>query len=411
MVEGMILVIVLGVFMVEAYLLLINYKQKDLDLPENVRDIYDEERYQKWRNYSAENTRLMLIRRTVNIVLILVFLFAGIFAWIESVAIDIASDSHLLQTLLFLGIYEVITFIVGLPFGYYQIFSIEERYGFNKTTKKTFVLDKVKALLLMFSLGGGLVSLLFFVYQAFEDRLFFFVLIAWAVIMLIMVLVSYLYTAVFVKIFNKIEPLEEGPTREKIEALAEQIGFKVKAISKMDASKRSTKLNAFFSGYGKQKEIVLFDTLLEKMSDEEILSVLAHEFAHGKHKDVVRMFMEQAIQIGLYMMLFAIVLQSNILYQAFGLNDGFFGFGLVMFALLIRPLDFILGIMTSYLSRKAEYKADQFSVEILGKESMISALKLLARESLSDLHPHPWFVKVYYSHPPMALRIGAIEAL
>lgn len=411
MVEGMILVIVLGVFMVEAYLLLINYKQKDLDLPENVRDIYDEERYQKWRNYSAENTRLMFSKRTVNIVLILVFLFAGIFAWIENVAMDITSNSMLLQTLVFLGIYEIITFIIGLPFGYYQTFSIEERYGFNKTTKKTFVLDKVKSLLMMVILGGGLVALLFSVYQAFEDQLLVFVLIAWAAIMLIMVLISYLYTAVFVKIFNKIEPLEEGETRDKIEALAKDIGFKVKAISKMDASKRSTKLNAFFSGYGKQKEIVLFDTLLEKMSDEEILSVLAHEFAHGKHKDVVRMFVEQAVQIGLYMGLFAIVLQSSAVYQAFGLSEGFFGFGLVVFALLVRPLDFILGIGTSYLSRKAEYKADKFSVELLGKETMISALKLLARESLSDLHPHPWYVRVYYSHPPMALRIGAIETL
>ena len=156
---------------------------------------------------------------------------------------------------------------------------------------------------------------------------------------------------------------------------------------------------------------MLFDTLLEKMSDEEILSVLAHEFAHGKHKDVVRMFIEQAIQIGLFMGLFAVVLQTDAIYEAFGLPVGFFGFGLIIFMLLVRPIDFIFGIGTSYLSRKAEFKADHFSVTLLGKESMISALKLLARESLSDLNPHPWFVSVYYSHPPMALRIGAIEQL
>ena len=155
----------------------------------------------------------------------------------------------------------------------------------------------------------------------------------------------------------------------------------------------------------------MFDTLLEKMSDEEILSVLAHEFAHGKHKDVLRMFAEQAVQIGLYMGLFAVVLTSGALYDAFGISNGFFGFGLIMFALLIRPLDFLFGLLTSYLSRKAEYKADYYSVQLLGKESMISALKLLARESLSDLHPHPLYVGVYYSHPPMSLRIGAIESL
>jgi STE24 endopeptidase len=411
MVQGMILVIVLGVFMVEAYLLFLNYKQKDLDLPENVVDIYDEERYQKWRNYSAENTKLSFVRRALNIVLILVFLFAGVFAWIESIVDGWAPNSILLQSLFFLGIYELFNYIVGLPFGYYQTFSIEERYGFNKTTTKTFVLDRIKSLLMTLFFGGALVALLYIIYKTFADNLLIFVLLAWAAIMLIMVVISYLYTAVFIKIFNKIEPLEEGETRDKILALADEIGFKVKAISKMDASKRSTKLNAFFSGYGKQKEIVLFDTLLEKMSDEEILSVLAHEFAHGKHKDVVRMFIEQAIQIGLFMGLFAVVLQTDAIYEAFGLPVGFFGFGLIIFMLLVRPIDFIFGIGTSYLSRKAEFKADHFSVTLLGKESMISALKLLARESLSDLNPHPWFVSVYYSHPPMALRIGAIEQL
>lgn len=410
MVEGMILVIVLGVFMVEAFLLYLNYKQKDLDLPENVRDIYDEERYQKWRNYSAENTRLLFLKRAVNLVLILVFLFAGIFSWLEGIASNI-TDSLLLKTLVFLGIYETFNVLVSLPFSYVQTFGIEERYGFNNTSKKTFVFDKLKSFLLMLVFGGGLVALLFQVYSAFTENLALFILIAWASVMLIMITFSYLYTSVFIKIFNKIEPLEEGDTRSKIEALAKQIGFKVKAISKMDASKRSTKLNAFFSGYGKQKEIVLFDTLLEKMSDEEILSVLAHEFAHGKHKDVPRMFAEQAVQIGLYMGLFAFVLESSALFHAFGITDGFFGFGLVIFALFIRPLDFLFGLLTSHLSRKAEYRADQFSVKMLGKESMISALKLLARESLSDLHPHPWYVSVYYSHPPMSLRIGAIESL
>ena len=239
MVEGMILVIVLGVFMVEAFLLFLNYKQKDLDLPENVRDIYDEERYQKWRNYSAENTRLLFAKRTVNLVLILVFLFAGIFSWLEGVSGSI-TEPLLLKTLVFLGLYETLHILLGLPFSYYQTFSIEERYGFNKTSKKTFVLDKLKSFLLMLVFGGGLVTLLFYVYGVFEENLAFFVLIAWASIMLIMIVFSYLYTSVFIKIFNKIEPLEEGTTREKIEALADEIGFQVKAISKMDASKRST---------------------------------------------------------------------------------------------------------------------------------------------------------------------------
>jgi STE24 endopeptidase len=286
---------------------------------------------------------------------------------------------------------------------------IEEEFGFNKTTPKVFVSDKIKQILLTVILGGAFVSGLYFLFEAFQDSLLLFVIILWLSVMVIFGLLSYLYTAVFVKIFYKIEPIEEGTLRTRIESLAEEVGFKVKAISKLNASKRSSKMNAFFSGFGKQKEIVFFDTLLDKMGEDEILAVLAHEFAHGKHKDVQRNFIQQFIMVGLFVFLIYFILTSPNLYTAFGFEEVFLGFGIILFSVLGSPLSFVFGIPTSYLSRKAEYKADAFAVKMMGQEAMASALKILARDSLSDLNPHPLYVRFNYSHPPMHLRLGAIE--
>lgn len=403
--------IILFTYALQTTLSVLNARQKSLEIPENVKDIYDKKRYQEWLDYEKANARFGLISRTISVgVLLIILSFNGaILQWMAGVAES--TTNAWLQTLIFLGLYQGLSFVISSILSYYRTFKIEEDFGFNKTTKKTFISDKIKQLLLTIILGGGLVSGLYFIFDAFKDNLLLFVVIVWASIMILIALISYLNTAVFVKIFNKIEPLEEGELKTKIEDLADQIGFKVKAISKMDASRRSTKLNAFFSGFGKQKEIVLFDTLLEKMTDEEILSVLAHEFAHGKHKDVQRMFVEQALQMALFSALVFLVLTTDSLYTAFGFNSVFFGFGLILFTVLTSPLDLILSPITMALSRKAEYKADAYSVSILGKDSMVSALKRLAKESLSDLNPHPFVVLMYYSHPPMSLRIAAIESL
>jgi STE24 endopeptidase len=403
--------IILFTYILQTTLSYLNARQKGLEIPENVKDIYDEKRYKEWLAYSKANTRFGLISRTISVSVLLILLSFD--AALLQLMADVAflTDNGWLQTLIFLGIYQGLSFLISSILSYYQTFKIEEDFGFNKTTKKTFISDKIKQLLLTIILGGGLVTGLYFLFDGFKDELLLFVVSLWVSIMVILALISYLNTAVFVKIFNKIEPLEDGELKSKIEALADKIGFKVKAISKMDASRRSTKLNAFFSGFGKQKEIVLFDTLLEKMTDEEILSVLAHEFAHGKHKDVQRMFIEQALQIALFSALVFLVLTTESLYTAFGFDSIFFGFGLILFTILTSPLDLVLSPITMALSRKAEYKADAYSVSLLGKESMISALKRLAKESLSDLNPHPFVVFMYYSHPPMSLRIAAIDSL
>ena len=403
--------IILFTYALQTTLSVLNARQKSLEIPENVKDIYDKKRYQEWLDYEKAKARFGLISRTISVgVLLIILSFNGaILQWMVGVAES--TTNAWLQTLIFLGLYQGLSFVISSILSYYRTFKIEEDFGFNKTTKKTFISDKIKQLLLTIILGGGLVSGLYFIFDTFKDNLLLFVVIVWASIMILIALILYLNTAVFVKIFNKIEPLEDGELKTKIEDLADQIGFKVKAISKMDASRRSTKLNAFFSGFGKQKEIVLFDTLLEKMTDEEILSVLAHEFAHGKHKDVQRVFIEQALQMALFSALVFLVLTTESLYTAFSFDAVFFGFGLILFTVLTSPLDLILSPISMALSRKAEYKADAYSVSILGKDSMVSALKRLAKESLSDLNPHPFVVLMNYSHPPMSLRIAAIESL
>lgn len=400
--------VLLVTFALEATLKILNERIKSQPVPENVSDIFDEKRYQKWIKYTRVNSRFGWISRGVSLAITLALLINNgaliqvIFGWAK------VTSSELGQVIVFLGIYQLIQFTLGIGFSYYKTFKIEEEFGFNKTTKKTFFLDRVKQLLLTIVFGGGLITGLYYLYDSFQENLLGFILIAWASLMVTMALISYLYTAVFVKIFNKIEPLEEGSLKTSIETLAKDIGYKVKAISKMDASKRSTRLNAFFSGFGKQKEIVLFDTLIEKMKEDEILAVLAHEFAHGKHNDVPRMFLQQALQIFLYTLLFYVVLTTESLYTAFGFDGIFLGFGVLLFGILIAPLDLLLSLPTMALSRWAEYRADAYSVSLLGADSMDRALRKLAKESLSDLNPHPAFTLVYYSHPPMHKRLAAI---
>jgi len=396
-------------YLIDTGLTLLNVSYKKNPIPENVKDLYEPARYKKWMNYTQTNTRFGLITSGVNLLVLLTLLLTG--GAIIQVIYGVSSgfENPLIQTLIFLGIYQAITFVIGLGFSYYRTFVIEEKFGFNKTTPKVFVSDKIKQILLTVILGGAFISGLYFLFEAFQDSLLLFVIILWLSVMIIFGLLSYLYTAVFVKIFYKIEPIEEGTLRTRIESLAEEVGFKVKAISKLNASKRSSKMNAFFSGFGKQKEIVFFDTLLDKMGEDEILAVLAHEFAHGKHKDVQRNFIQQFIMVGLFVFLIYFILTSPNLYTAFGFEEVFLGFGIILFSVLGSPLSFVFGIPTSYLSRKAEYKADAFAVKMMGQDAMASALKILARDSLSDLNPHPLYVRFNYSHPPMHLRLGAIE--
>jgi STE24 endopeptidase len=355
-----------------------------------------------------ETMRFGVIVKTISTALLLVLLGFGFFGWLERLTLQWVSHP-ILQTLAFLGVFGLLSMLISLPFDYYGTFVIEEKYGFNKTTHKTFFVDILKNILVAAILGGGLVALLNAIYLQFVGQIWWFVLCAWVILTVVMVILFVLNTKVFVKIFNKLTPMPEGELRDKIQALAEKVGFNVKAISVMDASKRSTKLNAFFSGLGKTREVVLFDTLVEKLENDEILSVLAHELGHAIHKDVPKMLGLQIAMFGLYAIVIGFILQSASLAQAFGLSGMHLGFSLILFSILISPLELILSFPLNAISRKAEYAADAFATEYVGKEATMNAFKVLAQENLANLTPHPFYVLMHYSHPTIPQRLEAIH--
>ena len=407
MISSIVIALVALMYIVDLVITLVNYNHRTQPIPEIAKDIYDQEKYQKWLRYFMETHRFQVIVKTISTVFLLLLLGLGFFGFLERLTVTWFSHP-ILQTLAFLGVFFVINMLISLPFDYYVTFVIEEKYGFNKTTYKTFFMDLLKSLLLAAVLGGGLVALLNAIYLEFADRIWWFVLYAWAILTIVMIIIFVLNTKVFVKIFNKLTPLPDGELRDEIQTLAEKVGFNVKAISVMDASKRSTKLNAFFSGLGKTREVVLFDTLVEKLDNEEILSVLAHELGHAVHKDIPRMLGLQIAMFGLYAVVIGFILQSAALAQAFGLSGVHLGFSLLLFSILIAPLELLISLPINAISRKAEFAADAFATKYAGKEPTMSAFKVLAQESLANLTPHPLYVKIHYSHPTIPQRLEAI---
>ena len=404
-----IIAILLGMYGVRLVLSIMNYNHRTSPIPENVSHIYTKARYQKWLNYNMENFRFGLITKGVSLILIVTLLLTGLFAELANITQSWTS-SELFGSLFFFGILFVANQIVDTPFEYYQTFVIEAKYGFNKTTKKTFVLDIVKNIALSAVLGFGLLSGLFALVQAFEDNLMLFVFGVWLGLAILFVLIA-TFNGFFVRLFYKLSPLEEGTLRERIESLASGVGFVLKRIFVMDASSRSTKLNAFFTGLGKTKEIVLFDTLVDKLTEDEVMSVMAHEIAHSLHKDVHRMIGENVLVFGVYAAVLGFLFQTPEFALAFGFDQAHFGFTLILFSVLISPISFLVNVPRMYLSRVAEFKADAYSATKVDRSHMMSALTTLAREDLGNLTPHPLYVALYYSHPPMSQRLAALSKL
>lgn len=395
------------VYLFELLVSMLNHRYRSKPIPENLNDIYDQDRYQKWLAYSLDNHRFGQLKRGFSLLVMLSMLLFGFLAWLESMTSS-WTENQVLATLFFLGIFETIMILIGIPFKYYGIFVIEERHGFNKTTKKTFVKDLIVGYLLMIILGGGIVSGIYALFLTF-NRLWTFIFVTWGAITFVMLIIFMFLNKLFLRLFNKFTPLPEGSLKTRIEELASSLGFNIKALSVMDASRRSTKLNAFFTGLGKSKEVVLFDTLIEKMSEDEIVAVLAHELGHAVHKDVWKVLVQQIVLLLFYAAGIGFVLESADFALSFGLTSVHFGFALILFMILFEPIQLILGIPLSALSRKAEYKADAFAKSKTSGAAMISALKVLSREDLVNLNPHPLSVLLYYSHPPMKERIDSIE--
>lgn len=386
---------------------LLNLSYQNRPLPKNVSGIFTPDQLKKSKAYFKENTLFSLVTSTFNYILMIALFQSGFFPWIQQFVSGLTNNT-LLQTFLFFSILIVLNTLMNAPFGFYETFSIESRYGFNQSTKKLFFTDLIRNVILSTVLLATIGAILHAIYQGLGDN---FVIVAWLVLAVLQVTLFMLNTKVFVKIFNKLTPIPEGSLKTSIVDLAKRTGFRAKAIYSMDASKRSSKLNAFFSGFGPIREIALFDTLLNKLSEREILSVLAHEIGHAKHFDEIRLLLQSTLIFGVYAFIINLVASDIALAQAFGFTTPYFAFGLILFGILIGPLDFLLGLPLNALSRRAEYAADAFAVKQGFKKEMTSALKVLQKENFGNLTPHPVQVLLTYSHPPMTDRLAAIEAL
>ncbi len=385
---------------------MLNLSRLKKEIPESFRDVYDANRYHKSQAYLKENTRFGWISGTFDLLVFLSFWFAGGFAYLDSVVRSL-TFGPIVTGMVYIGILAAIKTVVSLPFSIYNTFVIEERFGFNRTTVKTYILDMIKGLFLAIIFGGPLLAgiLWFFGYTGAYAWLF-----CWFAVILFMLFIQYIAPRWLMPIFNKFTPLEEGELKTAIFAYADAIDFPLENVYVMDGSRRSSKSNAFFTGFGKNRRIVLFDTLIKQHSIDELVGILAHEMGHYKKKHILKSLILSILQTGLMFFLLSFFISYEPLFEAFYLENGSIYAGLIFFALLYEPLDFFMGLFLLHCSRKNEYEADRFAVETTGMpESLISALKKLSANNLSNLLPHPFYVFLNYSHPPVLERIRAIH--
>ncbi|MBK9794704.1 MAG: M48 family metallopeptidase [Sphingobacteriales bacterium] len=391
-------------FVLDFILDTINSKTWDLPIPKELDGIYNEEQYEKARQYHKAKEKLSSITTVFSTILIVVFLIFKGFA-IVHLQIAAISSSPVLQALLFFGAFSIASDIIGLPFELYGIFVIEEKFGFNKMTWKTYLSDKIKGYLLGAVIGGALLSLFVWFYTVAGDNFWWY---AWILFSVFTLFFTMFYTSLIVPIFNKLQPLETGSLREKIEAFAQKVSFPLTNIFVIDGSKRSTKANAYFSGLGSKKTIVLFDTLINEQSEDELVSVLAHEVGHYKMKHIQKGMIIGVLQMGALLFILSLFINKPALTQALGLQTDVpvFHLGLIAFSLLYSPFSMITGIFMNILSRKNEFEADNYAKEHTGTgEHLITALRKLSANNLSNLNPNKWYVFFHYSHPPLLERV------
>ncbi len=374
-------------------------------LPDEVKDIYDQEKYTKQQRYERESTRFGIITESFSMIIILLMLFFDGFAFVDEWVREYTSHP-ILMALLFFAVLFIVLDILTMPFSWYDTFIIEERYGFNKTTPKTFITDKIKGWALTAIIGGGLLSLLIWFFHSAGA---YFWLYAWGLVVLFSVFMLMFYSNLIVPLFNKQTPLEEGSLRSAIEDFSKKAGFQLKNIYVIDGSKRSTKANAYFTGLGPKKRIVLFDTLINEMDNDEILSVLSHEIGHYKKKHILTSLFISIMQTGVMFFLLGYFLNNEVLSHALGAEEHSFHLGLIAFGILYSPLSTLIGIFMNMLSRKNEYEADAYAVQKGLGDALVSALKKLSVKNLSNLRPHPAYVFINYSHPTLLQRIAFIK--
>lgn len=404
-----ILYIIIGItaisYIFEQVLEYINLRSQREEIPDEVAAFYDRAKYIKSLQYHRELTNFSFITSGFSFLLSVALLLFGGFGWIDGILRTVV-ENDILLALIFFGTISIASDIITLPFQWHRIFVIEERYGFNKTTLKIFIADKLKGYILGALIGGALLSALLYLVQTIGPNFWiWFALIACS----FMLLMNMFYASVILPLFNKLTPLPEGELKTAIEAFARKVNFPLDNIFVIDGSKRSSKANAFFSGIGKKKKIVLYDTLINNHTTDELVAVLAHEVGHFKKKHIVWSYIVSVIQIVFMLYVLSLMIFNENLSLALGGQQQAIHLNLIAFAILFSPVSGITGLLMSILSRKNEFEADAYARQTYSGDALANALKKLSVDSLSDLYPHPVYVFFHYSHPPLLERLYAIN--
>ncbi|MCP4803191.1 MAG: M48 family metallopeptidase [Bacteroidetes bacterium] len=384
----------------------LNAKHFNDTLPTELEDVYDKKEYKKSQSYKATNYKFSNITSIFSLILTLAFFYFDGFEYVDNIARSYSSNNTIIA-LIFFGIIMLGSDLLTTPFSYYKTFVIEENFGFNKTSMNTFILDKIKGWLMLIIVGAGILSLILWFYEVTGTN---FWLYTWALVTIFSVFMNMFYSKLVVPLFNKQVPLECGDLRDKIAAYAATVGFKLNKIFVIDGSKRSTKANAYFSGFGSEKRVTLYDTLIKDLDEEEIVAVLAHEIGHYKRKHIIFNLLASISLTGFTLYILSILVSNPLLSNALGVEIASFHIGLIAFGLLYSPISEITSLIMNILSRKFEYQADNYAKNTYASEPLISSLKKLSKNSLSNLTPHPAYVFMHYSHPTLQERIKNLRS-
>ena len=392
-------------FIIDKILDTLNSSHYNDSIPIELKDVYNHKEYQKSQAYKKVNARFGSITSFVSLVATLAFFFLDGFAFVDKWA-RTYSDNNIIIALIFFGGIMLASDILSTPFSYFHTFVIEEKFEFNKTTLKIFFMDKAKGWLISSLLGGLILSIIIWFYESVGSN---FWLYAWGMVAAFTFFMNMFYARLIVPLFNKQTPLEEGTLKTKIENYAQKVGFKLDKIFVIDGSKRSTKANAYFSGFGSEKRVTLYDTLINDLEEDEIVAVLAHEVGHYKRKHIIFNLIASLLLTGLSLFLLSLFIQTPILSKALSVSIPSFHIGLIAFGILYSPISEITGIFMNYMSRKFEYQADNYAKETFSSEPLISSLKKLSKNSLSNLTPHFLYVFIHYSHPTLFERVKNLK--
>lgn len=393
-------------FILERSLSLLNSVKRNRTIPQELEGVYDEETYRKSIDYKWTNEKFGILTSSFSFVLIIAMLILQGFSFADNLSRGI-SEQPIILALTFFGILFLASDVLGIPFELYSTFVIEEKYGFNKTTPLLYITDKLKGYLLGALIGGGLLALFIWFYQKIGNDFWIYI---WLIFTVFSIFMSMFYSNLIVPLFNKQIPLADGELRDAITQFAEKAGFKLKNIYVIDGSKRSTKANAYFTGLGPKKRIVLYDTLINQLSTQEIVAVLAHEIGHYKKRHTYTSLVASVIQMGITLFILSLFIGSPYMNEALGVTKPGIHIGLIVFGILYSPISLIVGLLMNVISRKNEYQADRYAASFGLADELIGGLKKLSKNNLSNLNPHPAYVFFHYSHPTLLQRIKALHA-